>query len=330
MYEQLRNDFMCKASGLDSESLEKAMVVLDKVMRNYDVTKKEMALAIPGDELPEMVKTYLVCKKIEGLSENTLSNYMIILNMFFREVRKSPAQIEVNEIRLFLYSYQERTGISARSLDKYRECICRFFSWACDEGYIPSNPAKSIPPIKYERKQREHLNQVELEYVRMNCKTPRERAIIEFLYSTGCRVSELADVKKSDIDWATKSVHLFGKGKKHRFSFINAKAEVTLLEYLNSRKDDCEYLFVTERKPIRQMHKDGLEKIVRKIASRTDVQKHITPHTFRHTTATTALQNGMPIEDISKLLGHESIDTTMIYAKSSLEGVHAGHKKYIV
>lgn len=145
-------------------------------------------------------------------------------------------------------------------------------------------------------------------------------------------VSEVAVLKKDDINWYEKSVRLFGKGRKYRISFLNAKAEVALIKYLESRNDDCEYLFTTMKKPYANLSKDGIEKIVRNIACRVSdkIGKRITPHILRHTTATTALQSGMPISDISKLLGHESIDTTMIYAKSSLEDVHSGHKKHIV
>lgn len=171
-----------------------------------------------------------------------------------------------------------------------------------------------------------------MEYIRQACTTNREKAIVEFLYSTGYRVSELAVVKKSDIDWNKKSVHLFGKGKKHRTSYLNAKAEVTLLEYLKNRNDESEYLFVSERKPYGQLKRCAIEKIVRQIAERaiSQVKKPVSPHIFRHTTATTALNNGMPIEGISQLLGHESVGATMIYAKVSTEDVQIGHKKYII
>lgn len=170
-----------------------------------------------------------------------------------------------------------------------------------------------------------------MEYLRLACKTPRDLAILEFLYSTGARVSEPIIVKKSDIDWYDKSVSLFGKGMKQRTSFLNAKAEVAIKRYLESRTDDNEYLFVSIKKPYKQLTKDAVERMVRIIANNTpQVKKKVTPHIFRHTTATTALQSGMPIADISKLLGHESIDTTMIYAKSSLEDVRTGHKKHIV
>ena len=332
MYEQMRNDFLVALSDVYELNIETVLQALDKVATGYEVAQKEVDVSICDGELPEVVKTYLVCKKMAGLSDGTLNNYKIILSVFFREVGKEHCDIEANDIREFLYKYQERKGVSRRTIDKYREYIARFFNWANDEGYIQSNPTRNIAAIKYEEKPREALTQVELEYLRMACETLREHAIIEFLYSTGARVSELSIIKKSDINWYEKSVHLFGKGRKHRVSFLNAKAEVALIKYLESRNDDCEYLFATIKKPYRNLNKDGIERIVRNIACRVsdNIGKHITPHILRHTTATTALQSGMPIADISKLLGHESIDTTMIYAKSSMEDVRSGHKKHIV
>lgn len=267
-----------------------------------------------------------------GLSDGTLNNYKLILELFFNQVMKPPELIEPNDIRMFLFIYQQDHGVSFRTLDKYREYIARFFAWANNEEYIQNNPAKHIPAIKHEVKPRMALSQIELEYIRNSCETLRETAIIEILYSTGCRVSELVALQKTDVNWHEKTVHLYGKGRKHRTSFINAKAEVALLKYLDSRNDSSNYLFVSERRPYKNLTKEDIEKIVREIGNRAfcKTNKNITPHILRHTTATTALQNGMPIADISQLLGHENIDTTMIYAKSSLENVQAGHKKYIV
>jgi len=332
MYEQMRNDFLVALSSEEKVDITTTLRILDQVIMNYDVRLKEADLDTYEGELPEIAKTYLICKKMTGLSNGTLENYRIILNVFFKKVKKLPQFITANEIREFLYTYQEQKSVSHRTIDKYREYITRFFAWAYNEGYISDNPARNIAAIKYEEKPREALTQVELEYLRMACETVRERAIIEFLYSTGARVSELIVIKKSDVNWYEKSVHLFGKGRKHRISFLNAKAEVALIKYLESRDDDCEYLFVSMKKPYQNLSKDGIEKIVRNIAHRAsnNIGKHITPHILRHTTATMALQSGMPIADISKLLGHESIDTTMIYAKSSIEDVRSGHKKHII
>ena len=333
MYEQLKNQFALTLSTIYSiDDIEVIIKKLDVVAYNYDVSKKETSVILYNNEFPEIVKTYLVCKKVEGLTEQTLYNYGNALRKFFFEVQKAPEQVTPNDIRVYLYRYKEENGISNRSLDKIRQYICSFFHWACCEGYLPKNPAITIKPIKYEKKERKPLTQIELEYIRQACCSLRDKAIIEFMYSTGCRVSELSVIKKTDINWNEKSVHLFGKGKKHRTSYINAKAEVALLDYLKSRDDVSEYLFVSERKPHGQLKKCAIEKVVRQIAERASehVKKPVSPHIFRHTTATTALNNGMPIEDISSLLGHENVATTMIYAKMSAENIQSGHRKYII
>lgn len=333
MYEQFRNHVMLNLSSQFSpDILEKIGAVLDRTAIDYDIKKKETSLAVYNSDLPELVKTYLVCKKIEGLTDATLYNYRKQLHMFFLAMQKPPEQVKTNDIRVYLYKYQAARNVSNRTLDKYREFLGNFFRWATDEGYLQNNPASVIKPIKYETKPRQALTQMDLEYMRIACRTEKERAIVEVLYSTGCRVSELVGLKKDDIDWNTGSVHLFGKGSKHRTSFLNAKATVALQSYLDKREDHGEYLFVSDRRPHNPIHKEAIEKIIRNISRRASdhVSKHVTPHVFRHTTATTALQNGMHIENISKLLGHERVDTTMIYAKLSMDQVQSGHRKYIV
>lgn len=333
MYEHMRNDFLSAAHDAEiaADALASAVRILDQVASRYEIAPRELSLAVYNDGLPEVAKIYLVCKKIEGLSDRTLETYMRVLRLFFQAVQKPLERITANDIRVYLFQYQQARRCSNRSLDKYRNNIAGFFTWATDEGYLTSNPMRTIPAIKYERKPRENLTQIELEYLRAACRTPREKAIIEFLYSTGCRVSELSNVKKSDVDWNAKSVHLVGKGNKHRTSYINAKSAVTLEAYLATREDQCEFLFVTDRKPYRGLTTAAVEKIVRKIAARTtQIQRHVTPHVLRHTTATMALKSGMPIADISKLLGHEKVDTTMIYAHVSTEDVQTGHRRHVV
>ena len=317
-YEQMRNRFLAELDNrthFPADTLELISTALDRVAYGYEIKKKELSLATYTDPIPMLLKTYIVVKKTEGLSDGTLGNYARILKAFFNWVRKGPEEVVANDIRMFLYDYQQHHHVGDRTMEKYREMICWFFHWAHTEEYISKNPGRALKPIKHEVKERTALTQIELEYLRMACKTKREHAMLEFLYSTGCRVSELAIVKKSDIDWHDGTVHLFGKGKKHRTSFINAKCEVALKEYLRERDDECEFLFVTERRPYRQMTKCAIEKIVRLLAERSCVEKHVTPHILRHTTATQAVNNGMPIEDVSKLLGHASVNTTMIYAK---------------
>lgn len=333
MYEHFRNDMMVALANKENISAAEVLALLDSTSTKYDFHQKTLELAIPTTEgLPELVKLYLVCKKMIGLSPATLENSYILLRLFFQDVRKAPGAVTTNDIRVWLWSYQKAKKVSSRTLDSYRQDIARFFAWAHDEGYIKENPAKRVEAIKYETIPRSALSYDELEEIRGGCRTLRDLAIVEVLYSTGCRVSELAGLKKSDINWRDLSVHLFGKGRKHRTSWLNERAAEALCDYLNSREDDCEMVFVSARRPFRPVNKDSLEDCMRTISKRVygPLGKRVTPHILRHTTATIALNNGMPIEDISKLLGHESIDTTMIYAEADLSRVREGHHKYIV
>lgn len=333
-YEQMKNRFMLeledRSLGLSCEQMVEIGKALDCAAYQYEVAVKETALTVAPDPIPMLVKTYIVVKKTEGLSDGTLSNYAHTLKSFFLWVKKQPHEVTANDIRMFIYDYQQKRRVSDRTMDKYREFICWFFHWAHTEEYIPRDPSRSVKGIKYETKQRQALTQIELEYLRMACETPRDKAIIEFFYSTGCRVSELIGVKKGDIDWKRNSVHLFGKGKKHRTSFINAKCEVALNEYLKNREDESDYLFVSERSPHEQLSKYAIENVIRRLSEKSGLTKKITPHILRHTTATQAVNNGMAIEEVSKLLGHANVATTMIYAKVSQETVQMQHTKCVI
>lgn len=333
MYEQFKNQLLMTLEPFYAkEDLQLISSCLDRVAYDYEVSRKETSIVVYNQELPEIAKIYLVCRKVEGASEKTLYNYGMALKNFFFAMQKPVERISTNDVRVYLYQYKEHRKVSEATLDKLRQTLDAFFKWACCEGYLTRNPMQTIKPIKCEIKPRQALSQVDLEYLRQECITLKEKAIVEFFYSTGCRVSELANVKLKDIDWVTKEVHLFGKGKKHRTSYLNAKAEVALKNYLASRTDSNDYVFVSDRKPHDKMHACGIQKIVRKLAERASehVQKKVTPHIFRHTTATTAMNNGMPVEEIRLLLGHESISTTMVYAKTSLENVKIGHKKHVI
>ena len=175
------------------------------------------------------------------------------------------------------------------------------------------------------------MSQLDLEKVRLACETKREKAIVEMLYSTGCRVTELERLNISDVNFETKEVTLFGKGDKHRTSYLNAKAEVALKDYLSTRNDGNAALFVYERKPYERLKKSGIELIIRKIMERTSgVATHVTPHVFRHTTATTALDRGMSVVDVSRLLGHRRLDTTMEYITTKSDSVKGNHRNCVI
>ena len=329
MYEHFKNAFLTAIAHIvDISQIKMISKALDKTAKDFEFTEKCTDLIPYGVGEPELVKTYIVSKKIEGLSEKTLYNYRTHLRLFFETVRKPPEKIATNDIRIYLYQYQKEKGITNRSLDKIRQCIRSFYEWAVDNEYIDKNPARLLNQIKYTAKPRQSLSQMDLEHVRRSCESEKDTAIIEMLYSTGCRVSELIGIKFTDIDFDTKKVHLFGKGGKYRDSFINAKAEIALQEYLKVRKGNSEYLFVSDRKPYNQIKKEAVEKIVRRISDKSGIE--MTPHILRHTTATTAMRNGMPVESIQAMLGHSKIDTTMIYAKADIGAVQQQHIRCVI
>lgn len=333
-YEMLKNTYMAmlaeKAPDLTVNQMQRIMECLDVCAAPYEIKQAELALSVPSGDVPELIKMYIASKTVEGLSKGSLSNRLIHLKLFCQYVRKPIERITQQDIRVFLYQYQQDRGITSASLDKLRSEVCSFFHWCGAEGYLDKDPAINVKPIKCEKKQRESLSQIELEYVRKACRTIREKAMIEFLYSTGCRVSELCVVKLSDVNFQTDEVHLFGKGKKHRTSYLNAKAHVTLQEYLKVRKGDSEYLFVHDRRPHTQLGKDAIEDIVRNLRERSGITKNVTPHILRHTTATQAVRHGMPIGEVQKLLGHENVATTMIYVETVQDDVRIGHSKAVV
>lgn len=303
-YEEFKNEFITQLSTrYTPEDILIIMKKLNETAYNYDISKKNTEIAVIDYAMPKMVKEYLIVKRIEGLSLLTLEAYKMILEKFFCDIRKAPEEVEY---------------------------ICRFFSWATDDGYLAQNPAKTIRPIRYEVKHKEALTQLEMEYIRRACITVRERAMIEVLYSTGCRVSELAIIKLKDINWGNREIHLFGKGKKHRTAFFTARAEVILRDYLSQREADNEYLFISERKPHNKLGKTGIERIIRVIADRANINKTVTPHIFRHTLATHSVYSGIPIEDVSKLLGHAQVNTTMVYYKAELSKLKQEYSRCII
>lgn len=332
MREKLKNDLiMMLDKHVDVDTLRKIEPQLELILSNYEIEDRKTEIIPYGSDIPETVEIYMVTKKISGLSDKSLYLYGVVLTDFFRTVQKKPEKVSANDIRVYLYLYQKNHKISNRTLDCRRTIICGYFNWMAAEEYICKNPAINIPPIKYERKHKKAMTQLDLEKVRSACRTKREKAIVEMLYSTGCRVTELERLNISDVNFETKEVFLFGKGDKHRTSYLNAKAEVALKDYLNERNDKNPSLFVYDREPHGRLKKSGIELIVKKILERTsDVSTHVTPHVFRHTTATTALDRGMNIVDVSKLLGHQKVETTMEYITTNSESVKNDHHNYIV
>lgn len=331
MREQFVNGFITKLYGeIPEEYLETVKNKLSLYVNDFDIEPRETSVVKYTGYLPDFYKTYIVSRKIEGLSQKTLENYNLYLDDFFFNVNKNANDITANDIRVYLYTTQENRGISNRTLDSRRAAIHAFFEWAAGEGYIDKNPCISIKNIKYERIEKKPLTDMELEKIRQTCETVREKAMVEFLYSTGARVTEACTVKLSDIDFYKGEVIVFGKGSKHRKTYLNARSKLLLKQYLSSRNDDTEYLFVSERKPHGALKKEAIERIIKLIGERAELDRPLTPHLFRHTLATHLLKRGTPITEVQKILGHVNINTTMVYAKVADEDVKVSHMKYAI
>jgi len=304
--------------------------IIDKVSTQYDVKRKQMELIVATDAIPQIVKYYIASKAVENKSRHTINAYKQILTKFFNAVQIPFDTVSANDIRTYLFDYKQRRKVQDSTIDRVRSCLHGFYEWCVQEERINRNPVRKIGVIKHQKAKREPLTQLELETLRNGCRTLREKALVDFLYSTACRVSEFCALRIEDIDFNTKTVRiLHGKGDKARLTYINAESEVSLKMYLESRTDDCEMLFVSNRKPAHGITTRAVEDELKRIAGRTIIKRRIYPHILRHTAATIAIRSGMPVEQVQQFLGHSNINTTMIYAKIDEAEIRASHRKYI-
>lgn len=329
-YESFRAEFIMhlQENGI-TDITEDVVRILDVMSDNYDIQTKRTDLSIVNG-LPELVKIYIAARSVENLSRNTLQFYLITLRSFFRTVNKPLPSITTNDIRVYLYEYKTSRNIKDSTLDTIRMIVKNFFEWLTEEGYLQKNPAARIAAIKFHYEEREALNEMELARIRACCANIRERALVDFMFSTGCRLAELCDMKIEDVDFQNKEVRiLHGKGNKFRVSWLNADSIVSLKAYLLTRKDTNPYLFTSVRYPERKVNNKSIEKEIKTLAQNAGIGKNVTPHTFRHTAATIALRRGMKLEEVQKFLGHAKISTTLIYAKLDNESTKASHQKYV-
>ena len=331
MKEQFVSTFMTTiADKLDEDSLKIVFKQLTIFIDDYDVKKRDTSLTIYEGYLPDCYEIYFATRKIEGLSVKTLELYNLYLKDFFLAMNKDIKAITTNDIRVYLYKVQQKRNLSNRTLDSRRSAIHAFLEWATNEGYIDKNPCRNVNRIKYERKKKKTLSAVEMERLRNACETIRDRALIEFFYSSGCRVTECERMNRDDVNFVLKEIYLFGKGDKHRTSFLNARAEVALLNYLETRTDNNPALFIGERAPYDRLKKAAIEKRFRELGEKASIGRRVHPHLIRHTTARNARDNGMPIEEIKEFLGHSNIATTLEYASVTEEVTKSSHKRCII
>ena len=329
-FESFRADLVSRlVSRLPGDHLQTVLSVMDEMASSWEFSTKSTAI-ITADGLPDAVRLYIASKSIENLKKGTLENYLHILRVFFATVRRPIDEVTASDVRLFLSWYKQTFQICNNTYKNKRIMLNSFFEWCVDEDLIRKNPMRHIKPIRTEDPERLPMTAIELEKVRNACASLREKAVVDFLYSTAARVSEFCALNISDVDFAEHTVHIrCGKGGKGRTTFMNAEAEISLRAYLASRTDDCPSLFVASRGPAHRLSKKSIEVEITKIVSRCELSVKVTPHVFRHTAASLALQRGMPIDQVQKWLGHARIQTTLRYAKTLNFDVKVSHQKYV-
>ena len=276
----------------------------------------------------ELLQLFITAKQVEGCSLKTLRYYQRTVENLFDAMTGTIIQLSTDDLRSYLAHYQAETGCSKANLDNIRRILSSFFAWLEQEEYIIKNPIRRIKKIKTEQTVKETYTDENLEIMRDNCENLRDLAIIDLLASTGMRVGELVQLNRSDIDFENRECIVFGKGKKERPVYFDARTKIHLKNYLNSRVDTHPALFVTLFKNTKRLGIAGVEIRLRKLGQKLGISK-VHPHKFRRTLATKAIDKGMPIEQVQKLLGHAKIDTTLAYAMVNQSNVKHSHQKFI-
>lgn len=276
----------------------------------------------------EFLKLFLDAKRVEGCSDRTIKYYKSTIEHLMVNVKTSVRKITTEEMREYLAGYQKINNCSNVTIDNVRRNISSFFSWLEEEDYILKSPMKRIHKIKTKTVVKSVISDEAIEKLRDNCESKRDLAIIDLLYSTGIRVGELVNLNIDDIDLDGRECVVYGKGDKERKVYFDAKAKVHIEDYIKSRDDENEALFVTLDAPHERLKISGVEIRLRKLGRRLQLER-IHPHKFRRSMATRAIDKGMPIEQVQKILGHSQIDTTMQYAMVNQNNVKTSHQKYM-
>lgn len=311
---------------LDNAQLKQLKQVMERVFFHYEVTGMEAKQE--EDDSNELVAMFIAAKRIEGCSEKTLKYYQTTIEAMVSSLDKNARHILTEDLRKYLTEYQDKNQSSRVTIDNIRRILSSFFSWLEDEDYIIKSPVRRIHKVKTASNIKETYSDEDLEKMRDNCKELRDLAMIDMLASTGMRVGEMVLLNRDDIDFSERECVVFGKGDKERIVYFDARAKLHLREYLESRTDDNPALFVTLRIPHKRIQIGGIEHRLREMGKRLNIQK-VHPHKFRRTLATMAIDKGMPIEQLQRLLGHQRIDTTLQYAMVKQSNVKTAHRKYI-
>lgn len=348
--DEIINRVICSMKMLNGEELTILRGVLLVALDGVELvrSKNEISTDILDDN--ELIQRFLIQKKIDGLSKRTIDYYRVTLEKWLHfYIKKSVLEWTRDDVRMhFARRMIDYPDVSKVTINNDRRNFSSFFTWLMDEGYLRNgNPMKAMKKIKVDKVIKEPIPDDQIEVMRdklaekksankvgtkMWLKVVRDQAIFEFLLTTGCRIGELTTAKLKDLDLERKEIKVFGKGAKERVCYLNTLSVLRMQQWLDARKNiDNEYIFVAVDKTKgkhQRLKISGVEIAIRRLGRECGFE-NIHPHRFRRTAATTALRKGMPIEQVQLMLGHEQIDTTMIYAKTDTKNVKYSHDKYM-
>ena len=326
MKQKLINEVVQGMLGcINNAQLQKLQQILEHALFDKEIIASSN---VQEDTSEDLLENFLSAKRIEGCSEKSLVYYRNTIQAMLDVVEKPVREIETDNLREYLTGYQKEKNSSKVTIDNIRRILSSFFSWLEDEDYIIKSPVRRIHRVKSATTIKETYSDENLETMRDSCTELRDLALIDILASTGMRIGELVLLNRKDINFEERECVVFGKGSKERMVYFDARAKIHLQEYLNSRTDDNPALFVSLRAPYERMKIGGIEARLRGMGRNLGIAK-VHPHKFRRTLATMAIDKGMPIEQLQKLLGHKRIDTTLQYAMVKQSNVKIAHRKYI-
>ena len=313
---------------LSQEQLDTLKEVIRAQLSGYEVQKRETSLMRTDQNGMNYLQVFLESFRHNGKSEGTIEQYRFHLSRMLSYVGKNVQEIEDDDLIDYMHKYKQIRKVSGRYLNSMRLVFNSFFRWLQRRKIIMRNPVDGLEPIKYRQMVRKPLSPEEMEKIRCACRDERELAIVEFLYSSAVRVSEMIQLNRDDIKWDSDDVIVLGKGNKERIVYLNARARIHLKRYLDSRTDSNPAVFVSHKSPHERLTRSGVEYILRELGKAAGA-KNVYPHRFRHTSASDLLRLGMPIEQVQEVLGHVKIETTRIYSTVTIEQVRASHRKYM-
>ncbi len=324
----IRSILNAMQQNLDCNQMIRLKAILTEHLKNFKIEEMKDLEGTPQTENGALLETFLSAKKVEGCSEKTLSYYQSTIVHFLATIDTYLTRIDTECIRKYLYDYQEQHKSSKVTIDNMRRILSSFFAWLEDEDYIAKSPVRRIHKVKTDSLVREVMTDEQLEQLHDICKEKRDLALIDTLASTGIRVGELVKLNKDDLDLQERQCIVFGKGNKERFVYFNARTKLHIQQYLKERTDDNPALFVSLSAPHSRLSISGVERRIKQLGLKLHLPK-IHPHKFRRTFATNAIDKGMPIEQVQRLLGHVRIDTTLHYAIVNQNNVKIAHKKFL-